>query len=791
MNLKGKGGLQYALSAKPLAAGGEGEIYNINGQPSFVAKLYFPGKANLDKERKLIKMVNEPPDASVLSQIAWPNDVLYNDTGKFVGFVMPKMNTNEELNVIYEYGSAAKYAHMQWDSRIVIAQNLCVVLDSVHKAGHTCGDFNPKNISVDPKTGHIVFLDTDSYHIQDGTETYRCDVGMPEYLASEVQVKMRGGGTLATANLPTFSQDTDNFALAIHIFQLLMNGVHPFACAIIPSQDSVRAPQPIDNIERGQFPFMQKIPGFKIPAFAPEITILPKALQNLFERAFVSGHRNPSSRPNAVEWHTALRNLRNELKTCSNVQHHQYHKSLSSCPWCEVNNRFAQKFQPKSTLTQTTITAPSYTPPAPPIVAPKAPSSSSTSAYGGSSSTYTPTSSQHKRRGATNRTKNILTVTVIATIALFIVHNMFGGLGTVFTNISSTVGGIFSGGTTIEVFIEPSRYSIIQVNQFCSEGLIAVYNGNNWSFIDRQGNVIVSISPEYHRVWGFQEGLAQISISGWPNDTVRFIDAHGNVIIDLSDRYNWVGNFADGLAVVRNADGLHGFIDRQGNEVIPARFRSASSFSEGLAAVSVDGRLGFIDTQGNVVIQPRFDSVYGSPAFVEGRAAVAIGEDWQTRRWGFIDRHGNEVVPLVYERVHHFSEGLAAIHVDGLYGYIDIHGNVVIPPRFSRVALGGFSDGLVPVIIDTRSLNDRWMIINQQGREVATISSQFFTQVKEFSDGLAVVRVGLNDDNRHGVVDTRGNLVLAPSYDSIGAFFNGVAAFRQDGIGMGLLRIRE
>ena len=386
---KGKGGLQYDLAERPLAAGGEGKIYAINEQPGLVAKLYLPGKASIDKERKLIKMVNEPPGKDVLTQIAWPQDVLYDRLGKFVGFTMPKLNTNEDLNVVYEYGSASKYPNMLWENKIIIAQNLCAVLDSVHIAGHTVGDFNPKNISVDPKTGHIVFLDTDSYHIQDGDVTYRCDVGMPEYLPSEVQVKMRGGGTLASANLPTFTQQSDNFALAIHIFQLLMNGVHPFACAIIPSQDSVTVPQPIDNIERGLFPFIHKTSGFKIPPLAPEINILPNNLQDLFKRAFIGGHHNPNVRPSAEEWHAALGILRSNLKTCGNVSHHQYYKKITTCPWCEADNRYARKFRPKPKLSQTTITVPSYTPPSPTFVAPSlvssipatSPSSSSMNGY--------------------------------------------------------------------------------------------------------------------------------------------------------------------------------------------------------------------------------------------------------------------------------------------------------------------------------------------------------------------------------------------------------------------------
>jgi len=339
----GKGRLQYTLSSNPFAAGGEGKLYNIAGQPNLVAKIYKDGKASREKEQKLVRMINFPLDKNILSQIAWPQDVLYN-AGQFIGFTMPKMNLKEDLNVIYEYGSSAKYPNMTWENKIIIAQNICAVLSSIHNSGYVCGDLNPKNISIDPQTGFVVFLDTDSYHVSDGTKTYRCDVGIPEYLPVEIQKKMRGGYSLATTALPTFSQSTDNFALAIHIFQLLMNGAHPFACAILPSHSSVTAPQPSDNIEKGEFPFMQNIPGIRIPVYAPKITILPSKIQDLFKRAFIDGHTSPNVRPKPEEWHIALAELRKNLIGCKKVTYHQYNGSLSSCPWCEVTESYNNSF---------------------------------------------------------------------------------------------------------------------------------------------------------------------------------------------------------------------------------------------------------------------------------------------------------------------------------------------------------------------------------------------------------------------------------------------------------------
>lgn len=272
MILSGKGGIQYNLESTPFAQGGEGEIYNIIGRTDIVAKLYKAGKISPEHERKLVVMVNTPPNACVMSQIAWPQDVLYRN-GTFVGFIMQKFKLNEDLNVIYEYGSAAKYPDMPWGNKINIAKNLCAVLDEVHKAGHVVGDFNPRNINVDPHTGLIVLVDTDSYHITDGNNIYRCGVGMPEYLSKELQVILSRGESLSSCKMPSFTQETDKFALAVHIFQLLMNGVHPFACAVLPSQSSIAFPYPTDNILNGKCAFLQSIPGLTIPVFAPTIDI--------------------------------------------------------------------------------------------------------------------------------------------------------------------------------------------------------------------------------------------------------------------------------------------------------------------------------------------------------------------------------------------------------------------------------------------------------------------------------------------------------------------------------------
>lgn len=72
---------------------------------------------------------------------------------------------------------------------------------------------------------------------------------------------------------------------------------------------------------------------------------------------------------------------------------------------------------------------------------------------------------------------------------------------------------------------------------------------------------------------------------------------------------------------------------------------------------------------------------------------------------------GAERIPRKFEVAEPFSQGLAAVRVDGLYGFIDPVGRMVIAPRFE--AAGNFLGGYAEV-----RLNDASGIIDRSGRLV-------------------------------------------------------------------------
>lgn len=337
----------YSLESSPLAQGGEGDIFRVQGKPEIVAKIYHSGKVSPEAEKKLGIMVSNPPEKHIISQMAWPLDLLYDASGSFCGFIMPCLRSTTELLSVYPYPPQSNISLKQ---KLIIAQNICVVISAVHDAGYVFGDFNPRNIGVDLNTGTVAFFDTDSYHIKDpiSGEIYRCGVCMDGYVAPELLKKCEGINKDAylTAELPTFTEQTDHFALAIHIFKLLMNGYTPFnGIAEDVSRSSSAASPGVGNlsVKRGNYCFK---PGKKpLSSAVPPLTALPEEIRALFSRAFILGEKDPAIRPTAEEWRMALSQFEDCLTQCAHNPAHQYLNTLRECPLCEADRNYQKNIQ--------------------------------------------------------------------------------------------------------------------------------------------------------------------------------------------------------------------------------------------------------------------------------------------------------------------------------------------------------------------------------------------------------------------------------------------------------------
>jgi hypothetical protein len=148
-----------------------------------------------------------------------------------------------------------------------------------------------------------------------------------------------------------------------------------------------------------------------------------------------------------------------------------------------------------------------------------------------------------------------------------------------------------------------------------------------------------------------------------------FIDEEGHLISRFD--YQSVESFSQGRALVMR-DGLRGYLDPAGKELIPLQFARASSFSDGLALVSTgDGEqsMSFIDRDG----QTRLKDLCTAEPFSEGLAFVSPSCETE-QGMGYVDVEGRLVIPGLGPG--RFIAGQAWVRdpVAQGYGLINTHG---------------------------------------------------------------------------------------------------------------------
>jgi len=111
---------------------------------------------------------------------------------------------------------------------------------------------------------------------------------------------------------------------------------------------------------------------------------------------------------------------------------------------------------------------------------------------------------------------------------------------------------------------EINKATVADLDQIVSfsEGLAAVRKGNQWGFIDEDGQLVIGFRDDL--VWSKDPNIANFGIEG-----IGF------------------PQFKDGLCAVKTVkdDGIarYGFMDKTGNVVIPTEFLNISQFSDGHA----------------------------------------------------------------------------------------------------------------------------------------------------------------------------------------------------------------
>lgn len=228
-----------------------------------------------------------------------------------------------------------------------------------------------------------------------------------------------------------------------------------------------------------------------------------------------------------------------------------------------------------------------------------------------------------------------------------------------------------------EWVIEPGSYESVAIYR---NGYCGVRKGGKWGFVDHTGELV--IEPRWTHPRSFFNDLCLIENDPRP----RYINTSGEVVIELEEGVTG-SSFSEGYARFR-------LVRPWDNPPPPPKafFEFLNATEDERAEVEElwkpdQLRAGFINTEGEVVIPAEWGE---AGDFAGGRAAVRrVGDrTWEAMAaepgdllWGFIDTEGEVVIEPQFERVRAFRDSVAVFYEGRFAGAIDRDGQIIVPAR--------------------------------------------------------------------------------------------------------------
>jgi hypothetical protein len=235
-----------------------------------------------------------------------------------------------------------------------------------------------------------------------------------------------------------------------------------------------------------------------------------------------------------------------------------------------------------------------------------------------------------------------------------------------------------------------------------SEGIAIADNESGFKAINEKGQIIFEANSF---IGSFRDGIALFSQESTDGKYLYgYIDKLGKIIIQ--PKYENAENFINGKAVVKLGEGNYELIDKTGKTLTSLKYYYVASMGEGLITFreKSEDKVGYIDENGEVIIPPSFDY---ADAFKNGMAIVSMNNEKPDAKYGLINNKGEYIIKPEYNEIKDLGEGMFALGIpldsDWTYSgskYAIANSNGEILTDFIYYGVSNFKDGLA-------SANDR------------------------------------------------------------------------------------
>lgn len=301
------------------------------------------------------------------------------------------------------------------------------------------------------------------------------------------------------------------------------------------------------------------------------------------------------------------------------------------------------------------------------------------------------------------------------------------------------------------------------------------YNGyisavvNDRFYVSNDGEYTIYTAEKNPKKIGTYQNCGSFTGSLCPvqdmNGKIFYIDKDGEKAFDATEisgkTVQAAYNFFCGRAMIKTEDGKWGYIDEEGEPVVPIKYADAWNFCEDLAIIYLDtptyedddtGKWCVIDTDGNKLFTKQFCDVRPSEyKFANGLLEVVDTDN----NYSLLDKDGKVVLKLKEKTFTNFI-GEDAISVYNTEtqraGLINQEGEWIIRPRFQTISFNG---KLLAACTD----EDEFALYTLEGEKVADLPEGYVNLFdKEFKDCDSYLLVG-SWESGYKLVDSEGNKV--------------------------------
>ena len=277
-----------------------------------------------------------------------------------------------------------------------------------------------------------------------------------------------------------------------------------------------------------------------------------------------------------------------------------------------------------------------------------------------------------------------------------------------------------------------------------SSGLATVKKNGLWYVIDKTGKEIGHIPSSMHADYYYYYNRLRY----WDSDNGLYGLFDENLNVAVRSEYAHLGVPGRNGLVLASKDGTKfGYIDRDGEEVIPEQYDYGYTFYGTATVVGVDTLYGIIDETGKYLVEPQEKILFPRREdvflFVDGKKV------------GLWDKNGKELAPAVYYDLRDFHDGLARFYKDDMFGFVNTKGVEVIPATFYFCY--DFYGGYCWV---QRVKDGDWELIDKTGKVVYTLTTGEGIVESWLRNELTLVGKWEDYSNllyRFRYIDTQGN----------------------------------